>query len=127
MTAETVTTNTPDDVQAQGKPPLDEIMLAMKWSIPCAVGSAWVEREPDSDSREQEYEAASSQDLCRSASVPDHVLKVSRRWEERFVYKSPRKVSPHDTHLLSLAAAGVNGFSAASPHCCSPGSPTTSC
>jgi hypothetical protein len=94
MTAETVTTNTPDDVQAQGKPPLDEIMLAMDVVDTLRRRQRLVEREYDSDSREQDLKQRLHKIYAaQGIEVPDHVLEegVAALREERFVYKSPPK------------------------------------
>ena len=90
-----------------------------------------VEREYDSDRSRAGSEAASSQNLCRSGyrGAGSCAGRRCRGTQGRALcLQVPAEEFLHTTgaSTMSLAAAGVNGFSAASPRCCSPGSPTTS-
>ena len=92
MTGETATTNVPGDSQPQGKQPLDEIMLAMDVVDTLRRRQRLVEREFDSEGREQDLKQRLHKIYAaQGIEVPDHVLEegVAALREERFVYKSP--------------------------------------
>src|SRR5210317_235125 len=94
MTGETATTNVPGDAQLQGKQPLDEIMLAMDVVDTLRRRQRLVEREFDSEGREQDLKQRLHKIYAaQGIEVPDHVLEegVAALREERFVYKSPPK------------------------------------
>src|SRR5210317_1025651 len=94
MTGETATSNVPGDAQPQGKQPLDEVMLAMDMVDTLRRRQRLVEREYDSDSREQDLKQRLHKIYAaQGIEVPDHVLEegVAALREERFVYKPPPK------------------------------------
>ena len=92
MTGETATSNVPGDAQPQGKQPLDEVMLAMDVVDTLRRRQRLVEREFDSEGREQDLKQRLHKIYAaQGIEVPDHVLEegVAALREERFVYKSP--------------------------------------
>jgi hypothetical protein len=94
MTAETITTTAAADMQPQDKQPLDEIMLAMDVVDTLRRRQRLVEREFDSEGREQDLKQRLHKIYAaQGIEVPDHVLEegVAALREERFVYKSPSK------------------------------------
>ena len=94
MTAESVTATSPGEVHPQGKQPLDEVMLAMDVVDTLRRRQRLVEREYDSEGREQDLkERLHKIYAAQGIEVPDHVLEegVAALREERFVYKSPPK------------------------------------
>lgn len=94
MTAESITTTAAGDVQLQDKQPLDEVMLAMDVVDTLRRRQRLVEREYDSEGREQDLKQRLHKIYAaQGIEVPDHVLEegVAALREERFVYKSPPK------------------------------------
>jgi hypothetical protein len=94
MTAEGVTATSPGEVHLHGKQPLDEVMLAMDVVDTLRRRQRLVEREYDSEGREQDLkERLHKIYAAQGIEVPDHVLEegVAALREERFVYKSPPK------------------------------------
>jgi len=92
MTGETAATTVPGDAQSPGKPPLDEVMLAMDVVDTLRRRQRLVEREFDSEGREQDLKQRLHKIYAaQGIEVPDHVLEegVAALREERFVYKSP--------------------------------------
>ncbi len=98
MTAETVTTTVSAGAQPQDKPPLDEMMLAMDVVDTLRRRQRLVEREFDSEGREQDLKQRLRKIYAaQGIEVPDHVLEegVAALREERFVYKSPAEEPCH--------------------------------
>lgn len=94
MTAETVTTTAAGGATPQDKPPLDEMMLAMDVVDTLRRRQRLVEKEFDSEGREQDLKQRLRKIYAaQGIDVPDHVLDegVAALREERFVYKSPPK------------------------------------
>jgi hypothetical protein len=94
MTAETVTATVQDNEQTQGKPPLDEVMLAMDVVDTLRRRQRLVDREYDSEGREQDLKQRLHKIYAaQGIEVPDHILEegVAALREDRFVYKSPSK------------------------------------
>jgi hypothetical protein len=92
MTAETTTATIPGDAQSPEKQPLDEVMLAMDVVDTLRRRQRLVEREFDSEGREQDLKQRLHKIYAaQGIEVPDHVLEegVAALREERFVYKSP--------------------------------------
>lgn len=94
MTAESITTTAAGELQLQDKQPLDEVMLAMDVVDTLRRRQRLVEREYDSEGREQDLKQRLHKIYAaQGIEVPDHVLEegVAALREERFVYKSPPK------------------------------------
>ncbi len=94
MTAESITTIAAGELQLQDKQPLDEVMLAMDVVDTLRRRQRLVEREYDSEGREQDLKQRLHKIYAaQGIEVPDHVLEegVAALREERFVYKSPPK------------------------------------
>ena len=92
MTAETATATVAGRAQPQDKPPLDEMMLAMDVVDTLRRRQRLVEREFDSEGREQDLKQRLRKIYAaQGIEVPDHVLDegVAALREDRFVYKSP--------------------------------------
>ena len=92
MTAETLTSSVPGGAQPQARQPLDEVMLAMDVVDTLRRRQRLVEREYDSEGREQDFKQRLHKIYAaQGIEVPDHVLEegVAALREDRFVYKSP--------------------------------------